>query len=52
MTVFVIIILGFAFVGAIFGVFVVTAFEDTKTFRMIDERIAERIKKDRKDGEE
>ncbi len=52
MTIFVVIILGFAFVFTLLGVLVVAAFEDTKTFKAIDEWIAERIRKDRIGGEE
>ena len=48
----VVIILGFVFVFTLLGMLVVTAFEDTKTFKVIDERIAEKIRKDSKDGKE
>ncbi len=47
----VVIILGFAFIFTLLGMLVVTAFEDTKTFKTIDERIAERIRKNSKDSE-
>lgn len=48
MTTFVAIILGFAFVFTLLGILVVVVFEDTKTFKTIDEWIAERIRKDGK----
>ena len=51
MTTFAIIILGFALIITLLGVLVFAAFEDTRTFKAIDEWIAERIRKDRKDGE-
>ena len=44
MITFVIILVGFVFV-AMLGVLVVVAFEDTETFKAIDEWIAERMVK-------
>ena len=47
MITFVMILVGFVFVLAMLGVLVVVAFEDTETFKAIDEWIAERmVKKD------